>query len=114
MREAFRDPEMPSVFGRQQDGFPLAEGRRTAADVDGDVPDLAIEHGHVLALRLRPLVVQAAQHAARRRGNVALHEVWRSEEHTSELQSLMRISYAVVCLKKTNNQNSTIPTLQIY
>src|SRR3546814_9754278 len=26
----------------------------------------------------------------------------RSEEHTSELQSLMRISYAVFCLKKTN------------
>src|SRR3546814_1902348 len=31
--------------------------------------------------------------------------VLRSEEHTSELQSLMRISYAVFCLKKkTNNQ----------
>src|SRR3546814_7675723 len=29
----------------------------------------------------------------------------RSEEHTSELQSLMRISYAVFCLKKQNNQN---------
>src|SRR3546814_2838875 len=29
----------------------------------------------------------------------------RSEEHTSELQSLMRISYAVFCLKKTNNVN---------
>src|SRR3546814_5829533 len=28
----------------------------------------------------------------------------RSEEHTSELQSLMRSSYAVVCLKKTNNK----------
>src|SRR3546814_6980496 len=28
--------------------------------------------------------------------------VVRSEEHTSELQSLMRISYAVFCLKKTN------------
>src|SRR3546814_4015259 len=27
----------------------------------------------------------------------------RSEEHTSELQSLMRSSYAVFCLKKTNN-----------
>src|SRR3546814_4627361 len=27
----------------------------------------------------------------------------RSEEHTSELQSLMRISYAVFCLKQTNN-----------
>src|SRR3546814_5819495 len=33
--------------------------------------------------------------AARRQG--------RSEEHTSELQSLMRISYAVFCLKKKNN-----------
>src|SRR3546814_2339161 len=29
----------------------------------------------------------------------------RSEEHTSELQSLMRISYAVFCLQKTNTQN---------
>src|SRR3546814_5885822 len=28
---------------------------------------------------------------------------WRSEEHTSELQSLMRISYAVFCLKKTHH-----------
>src|SRR3546814_5433965 len=28
----------------------------------------------------------------------------KSEEHTSELQSLMRISYAVFCLKKTNNK----------
>src|SRR3546814_8442109 len=27
-------------------------------------------------------------------------DFWRSEEHTSELQSLMRISYAVFCLKK--------------
>src|SRR3546814_2281444 len=31
----------------------------------------------------------------------------RSEEHTSELQSLMRSSYAVFCLKKKKNQNST-------
>src|SRR3546814_5923141 len=30
----------------------------------------------------------------------------RSEEHTSELQSLMRISYAVFCLKKKNTQTS--------
>src|SRR3546814_5435561 len=29
----------------------------------------------------------------------------RSEEHTSELQSLMRISYAVFCLKKTNHSS---------
>src|SRR3546814_4731128 len=32
----------------------------------------------------------------------------RSEEHTSELQSLMRISYAVFCLKKTTNTRSPI------
>src|SRR3546814_2249982 len=30
------------------------------------------------------------------------HERGRSEEHTSELQSLMRSSYAVICLNKTN------------
>src|SRR3546814_1135236 len=30
----------------------------------------------------------------------------RSEEHTSELQSLMRISYAVFCLKKKKNNNN--------
>src|SRR3546814_1061223 len=38
----------------------------------------------------------------------------RSEEHTSELQSLMRISYAVFCLKKKKNNeqptDNTVPT----
>src|SRR3546814_4387121 len=36
---------------------------------------------------------------------------WRSEQHTSELQSLMRISYAVFCLKKktTNKKAHTRP-----
>src|SRR3546814_3024597 len=38
---------------------------------------------------------------------------FRSEEHTSELQSLMRISYAVFCLKKKNhNKNNTNNTDQ--
>src|SRR3546814_7638833 len=32
----------------------------------------------------------------------------RSEEHTSELQSLMRISYAVFCLKKNNKKKKTV------
>src|SRR3546814_9270606 len=36
------------------------------------------------------------------RGRPIVHTM-RSEEHTSELQSLMRISYAVFCLKKKNN-----------
>src|SRR3546814_8380287 len=39
-----------------------------------------------------------ASHGAARQGGTRL--VSRSEEHTSELQSLMRISYAVFCLKK--------------
>src|SRR3546814_9489008 len=34
-------------------------------------------------------------------------DVFRSEEHTSELQSLMRSSYAVFCLKKKNNTIAT-------
>src|SRR3546814_2537470 len=36
---------------------------------------------------------------------------WRSEEHTSELQSLMRISYAVFCLKK-KKYSSTLQQVQ--
>src|SRR3546814_2644217 len=36
----------------------------------------------------------------------------RSEEHTSELQSLMRISYAVFCLKKKNNTYNTTHQIQ--
>src|SRR3546814_1079302 len=43
-----------------------------------------------------------------RRSNVV-----RSEEHTSELQSLMRISYAVFCLKK-QNYNTTIYIYTLY
>src|SRR3546814_1834493 len=35
-----------------------------------------------------------------------VERLWRSEEHTSELQSLMRISYAVFCLKKKNTNKT--------
>src|SRR3546814_6441750 len=37
----------------------------------------------------------------------------RSEEHTSELQSLMRISYAVFCLKKNKNNHNKYKRKQI-
>src|SRR3546814_3115386 len=43
----------------------------------------------------------------RRRATVAQNKARRSEEHTSELQSLMRISYAVFCLKKKTRQQET-------
>src|SRR3546814_10273486 len=70
--------------------------------VTGDLRELPpVEPFEVLAARLpmtptqRDALLQANTLAARRR---------RSEEHTSELQSLMRISYAVFCLKKKKTQ----------
>src|SRR3546814_3071224 len=51
--------------------------------------------GGWLALALLALVFAA----------LAVDTPFRSEEHTSELQSLMRISYAVFCLKKKNKQH---------
>src|SRR3546814_19300388 len=39
---------------------------------------------------------------------IAVFQAVRSEEHTSELQSLMRISYAVFCLKKKKNINQCV------
>src|SRR3546814_2529951 len=52
----------------------------------------------------------AHPHRSRACDNPLMHK--RSEEHTSELQSLMRISYAVFCLKKNSTQknNSTQKT----
>src|SRR3546814_4429739 len=60
-----------------------------------------------------PVSVTAFSGAALEQRNV--HELQdlkrrRSEEHTSELQSLMRISYAVFCLKKKKKNKSTINT----
>src|SRR3546814_1305940 len=40
--------------------------------------------------------------------------VLRSEEHTSELQSLMRISYAVFCLKKKKTKEINIDTARLH
>src|SRR3546814_6514137 len=55
--------------------------------------------------RLRQGPVAPVVGRRRRRTNLNLSPIFdRSEEHTSELQSLMRISYAVFCLKKTNTK----------
>src|SRR3546814_7698438 len=56
------------------------------------------------AQRLQPTGVGAEQPARRRRPAA---DRLRSEEHTSELQSLMRTSYAVFCLKKKNTNINT-------
>src|SRR3546814_10310839 len=66
-------------------GIPARRGR--AVDDQGG-------HRRFLGRMVRP--VQGARPGAGEGGG-------RSEEHTSELQSLMRISYAVFCLKKKTN-----------
>src|SRR3546814_10612242 len=61
------------------------------------------EISHLLVLSFHPFQKPSSNHALRRRpqsDRAASHRGSRSEEHTSELQSLMRISYAVFCLKK--------------
>src|SRR3546814_3376524 len=45
-------------------------------------------------------IISTARTEASSRYSESWAFLWRSEEHTSELQSLMRISYAVFCLKK--------------
>src|SRR3546814_2825436 len=91
--------------------------QRNQQPLDGDVAvasllrDLlgGIENTHRIVVEPRRLLRPRSRHRrdfgereiglARRLARVAA----RSEEHTSELQSLMRISYAVFCLKTKNN-----------
>src|SRR3546814_7126008 len=85
---------------------------RDAAIVFTGVP-LALVGG-VLALFLRgmPFSISAAVGFIALSGIAVLNGLVmvtsRSEEHTSELQSLMRISYAVFCLKKKTNKKETV------
>src|SRR3546814_7042338 len=68
-------------------------------DLPGGKATVIDDYGH------HPVEIRAVLAAAREgaQGRV-IAVVQRSEEHTSELQSLMRISYAVFCLKKKNKQ----------
>src|SRR3546814_1968407 len=89
-------------------------------DAGGDAAAGQDRNGRGRDLSVRPLTPFLGFLAVRRRkfgrgriGPGELHRgrfAGRSEEHTSELQSLMRISYAVFCLKKTkqNYSHSTI------
>src|SRR3546814_2950949 len=62
--------------------------------------------------RLKPASYHRASSFPRRRKSLfhpkfQIRKMKRSEEHTSELQSLMRISYAVFCLKQKNKRKNT-------
>src|SRR3546814_12146944 len=100
----FRSEVEPSEAGGQAIVDPQIDARSGDRPLIGEQRDLA--------RRIAPAVQRAVERIAadqRARRRIALFEtgsedvVRRSEEHTSELQSLMRISYAVFCLKKKKN-----------
>src|SRR3546814_9565684 len=62
---------------------------------------------HDLPFGIRDSAVRRGE-APGESGRASPHTRARSEEHTSELQSLMRISYAVFCLKKKQKNNINI------
>src|SRR3546814_8779465 len=100
---------------------PLRVGQPQPAAVQPAVPAAAARRmAHRPRARARAVVRALARRGRGLHGRRAVHAVAadaaaaqravdrtaRSEEHTSELQSLMRISYAVFCLKKKNHSRS--------
>src|SRR3546814_20467494 len=93
-----RSSTLPGAPGHTSGrGYPLWTNR--SRPIRGDAP--------IAARRSIVLLMAAACAIAPARGSAAVDADQRSEEHTSELQSLMRISYAVFCLKKKNNTKHT-------
>src|SRR3546814_5306647 len=92
----------PSGFSSSTGAFANRKGRAVAA---ATAPKFAGSAGVKRAPRaVMPLGFRYRRHRARQR--VEGRGAGRSEEHTSELQSLMRISYAVFCLKKKTNKHT--------
>src|SRR3546814_4481231 len=88
------------------DALPISATLRDLADIAyGEterLPD-GMDAGLEIQYRYRPppITMTSAAHAC-----IVEVDADRSEEHTSELQSLMRISYAVFCLKKKHKHKS--------
>src|SRR3546814_6113206 len=79
-----------------------AHDRADGADVIRPAHRIALQlPRQLIAVERRTLVAQGGTAVA----ELAVARLGRSEEHTSELQSLMRISYAVFCLKKKKKEN---------
>src|SRR3546814_6300092 len=72
--------------------------------VDEQNIDSSLAKRHCLRGEVVEHMGNAVSHANRRFADLEIFV--RSEEHTSELQSLMRISYAVFCLKKKKNKTT--------
>src|SRR3546814_4726045 len=94
------------------------------AEVVYDAGDRRHDHhgrsDRLAALKVAPANVdqdtarEDQQHDARSDRSACLPRLARSEEHTSELQSLMRISYAVFCLKKKSKTRLMVRTICQY
>src|SRR3546814_2344148 len=70
--------------------------------VDVDAGSIRLRQDGTITVEHTPKSIESVRYF--RESNWFLQDV-RSEEHTSELQSLMRISYAVFCLKKKKKTN---------
>src|SRR3546814_5710721 len=76
-----------------------------------DQARMALDLGHIAPVVVDPVGIEEQRGIAKQHGFVRQEALpmlgLRSEEHTSELQSLMRISYAVFCSKKEQRKNIT-------
>src|SRR3546814_20245895 len=79
---------------------------RRSSDLEGDEEGGVGERHQSLEVEVFGGAVQPG-HIVGAPGEAAREVVERSEEHTSELQSLMRISYAVFCLKQKKNDKQS-------
>src|SRR3546814_7818400 len=91
----------------------IYDGRPGWGAVEGDRIAPLYAHWPDLRTALEAGIDRIAVQAGQAAGTIPLDAVTlrppvpRSEEHTSELQSLMRISYAVFCLKKKNKYHTS-------
>src|SRR3546814_4676423 len=84
-----------SLEGWEGCGLAIQAYQKRSLEVIDFIADLARRSGRRIPVRL---VKGAYWDTEIKRAQVDCHPGYRSEEHTSELQSLMRISYAVFCL----------------
>src|SRR3546814_2514313 len=76
-------------------------GEIAGREIVGAVGDQVVARDEIERIvRREAQAVRLHLHLGIDRGESPARRVYRSEEHTSELQSLMRLSYAVFCLKK--------------
>src|SRR3546814_5506037 len=103
------DNDLRYVLGLQEaavmamaDGYAQASGKLAVVNLHV-TPGLGNAMGMLYDAQkaAAPILVTAGQHE---QGFNVTEPILRSEEHTSELQSLMRISYAVFCLKKQKHR----------